>query len=333
MIKVIYSAIFIVLFFGCSSSQKVKVNENSDHYITGVELNQSTDGEKSKPVIEKVYQSGSAGPAPLNASPISISSEGERKKAIGVYLGPGMYHSLRHVGFLKALKEEGLKIHAISGNGLGAVVAALYAFGFSTDLIEWKFFQFLSKTDGVSAYSKKWLEHVDEILLKPLSGKTLQEAKLLLAFPVFNISSSEIIYKTRGNVDQVLRTVLKIKKNDQDELMSVIHWGNSDHGTFKKLGIDVKVSVAPVSYNFKSSNSSSLWARTYRKVLSQSNSEVFDHLVTLSKKAEQIDSGKDVSELITSGQESSTKFIKEELGQYYLQNVDSKKAQVKEPSA
>lgn len=58
-----------------------------------------------------------------------------KKYPIGLALSGGGIKSLCHVGVLKALEEEGLKPDIISGVSAGAVVAALYADGYTPDSI------------------------------------------------------------------------------------------------------------------------------------------------------------------------------------------------------
>lgn len=54
-------------------------------------------------------------------------------KKLGLALGAGGSRGIAHVGFLKALEEEGIKPHFISGSSMGAVVGACYAGGMSPD--------------------------------------------------------------------------------------------------------------------------------------------------------------------------------------------------------
>ncbi len=46
---------------------------------------------------------------------------------IGIALGGGGARGLAHVGVLKALEEEGIPIHYITGSSIGAIVGAMYA--------------------------------------------------------------------------------------------------------------------------------------------------------------------------------------------------------------
>jgi NTE family protein len=67
---------------------------------------------------------------------------------IGVALSGGGVAGCAHLGVLKALEESGIEISAIAGTSSGAMVAALYAYGFSVD----------SLIDLVPAITNKYLD-------------------------------------------------------------------------------------------------------------------------------------------------------------------------------
>jgi NTE family protein len=56
---------------------------------------------------------------------------------VGIALGGGGVVGCAHIGVLQALQESGIQIHALAGTSSGAIVAALYAYGYSPEqLIE-----------------------------------------------------------------------------------------------------------------------------------------------------------------------------------------------------
>ena len=52
---------------------------------------------------------------------------------VGVALAGGGLKGLAHIGALKALEELGIKINYITGTSSGAMMAALYAMGYTPD--------------------------------------------------------------------------------------------------------------------------------------------------------------------------------------------------------
>ena len=55
---------------------------------------------------------------------------------MAVVLSGGGATALAHVGFLQVLEESNIPIDYISGTSMGAVVAAMYASGYSVALID-----------------------------------------------------------------------------------------------------------------------------------------------------------------------------------------------------
>ncbi|MDH0300393.1 MULTISPECIES: patatin-like phospholipase family protein [unclassified Pseudomonas] len=64
-----------------------------------------------------------------------LAAEASRPK-IGLVLSGGAARGLAHIGVLKALEEQGVRIDAIAGTSMGAVVGGLYASGYSIGELE-----------------------------------------------------------------------------------------------------------------------------------------------------------------------------------------------------
>ncbi|PSS50733.1 patatin-like phospholipase family protein [Pseudomonas sp. BBP2017] len=64
-----------------------------------------------------------------------LAAEPPRPK-IGLVLSGGAARGLAHIGVLKALEEQGIKVDAIAGTSMGAVVGGLYASGYKVDELE-----------------------------------------------------------------------------------------------------------------------------------------------------------------------------------------------------
>jgi NTE family protein len=51
----------------------------------------------------------------------------KKEYKLGIALGGGSAKGLAHIGVLKVLNEEGIKIHSISGTSIGSIVGGIYA--------------------------------------------------------------------------------------------------------------------------------------------------------------------------------------------------------------
>ncbi|MFK3682001.1 patatin-like phospholipase family protein [Pseudomonas sp. NPDC088890] len=65
----------------------------------------------------------------------ALATEHARPK-VGLVLSGGAARGLAHIGVLKALEEQGVRIDAIAGTSMGAVVGGLYASGYSVEELE-----------------------------------------------------------------------------------------------------------------------------------------------------------------------------------------------------
>lgn len=96
-------------------------------------------------------------------------------KTVGVALSGGAARTIAHVGVLKVLHEEGIRVGAISGTSGGSVVAALYAAGLPIDdlvqlalKLSWRHLLRVSvanlgllSTDAISKFMKTWIGDPD----------------------------------------------------------------------------------------------------------------------------------------------------------------------------
>ena len=64
-----------------------------------------------------------------------FAAEVNRPK-VGLVLSGGAARGLAHIGVLKALEEQGVKIDAIAGTSMGAVIGGLYASGYKVEELE-----------------------------------------------------------------------------------------------------------------------------------------------------------------------------------------------------
>ncbi|MDX1585162.1 MAG: patatin-like phospholipase family protein [Balneolaceae bacterium] len=136
----------------------------------------------------------------------AVNAKGETE-GIGVALGSGAALGAAHVGVLRALEEYRIKPTYMAGTSIGALVAALYAFGKSVDEIE------------EIAISLDWLDisdiklsklglltnnEIGELLDEHLGEVTFDEAKIKLAVVATDISNGEKVILNKGKVSDAV---------------------------------------------------------------------------------------------------------------------------------
>ena len=67
---------------------------------------------------------------------VYIASFNSTAQTVGLVLSGGGAKGLAHIAVIKALEENGIPIDYIAGTSMGAIVAGLYAAGFSSEEME-----------------------------------------------------------------------------------------------------------------------------------------------------------------------------------------------------
>ena len=125
----------------------------------------------------------------------------------GLALGGGAILGAAHIGILRAFEERGIKTDYISGTSIGAFVAALYAFGKTTDEIEeialqLKWLDISSfKLSKLSLFSNKALGDIVENILGEVD---IRDADIPLAIIACDIKTGEKVTLTQGSVSQAV---------------------------------------------------------------------------------------------------------------------------------
>ena len=132
-------------------------------------------------------------------------------KKLGLALGSGGSRGLAHVGFLKALEENGIKPSFISGCSMGAVVGACYANGMSPDVML-KTAQFLKKKDlldismsPITSGAILRSEKVTKIFEKLYQGKNIEDLSIPYACIGADIISGNKVVFNQGSVATAVR--------------------------------------------------------------------------------------------------------------------------------
>jgi NTE family protein len=129
------------------------------------------------------------------------------KLKIGLALSGGGALGIAHIGALKALQESKIKISYISGTSAGAVVAACWAFGISTD----EMIEISKKLNWLKisnfGYSKLGLNSnkpVGKIIKDYIGDKNIEDAKIPLAIIATDIDSGKKVIFREGNLAEAV---------------------------------------------------------------------------------------------------------------------------------
>lgn len=209
----LFYLLFFLLSYGCAQkSQKANSLDLSMGQGVMLELNENDKLIPHIPNQSENEETLKLLPSIDEITPITKADQKGMDPVVGLILGPGINRALTHISFLKVANEERFKVHIITGNGLGSIIATLFAFGVTTDAIEWRFHKFFSMTKGLRPYSGKWLEMALSILMDGYQNKKIQNSKIKLILPI--IQHSHLKYIGRGDLLSILRQGLSFSENN-----------------------------------------------------------------------------------------------------------------------
>jgi NTE family protein len=127
---------------------------------------------------------------------------------IGLALGGGFARGLAHIGVLKALEDAGIEINYLAGTSVGAVIAAAYSAGMSTQ--EMREIAALLKFSDFARYTISKLgfcsnDRMAVALSKLLKKKTFEELRIPLAVTATDFQTGEGVAFTSGSLVEPIR--------------------------------------------------------------------------------------------------------------------------------
>lgn len=162
---------------------------------------------------------------------------------VALILGPGMIRTTCHISFLKAIEEAGISIHIISGIGYGAVLAASYAAGFSSQKIEWNIFNFFHSDITYNPLSKKWDNYNRNYLSKIFNKLDIGDLKLSFIIPMYDINKKEVKFFKSGNVSSLTYKSSTLLHAANAIYITAINEGFFQAKEYRNMGADIVIGV------------------------------------------------------------------------------------------
>jgi NTE family protein len=131
---------------------------------------------------------------------------------ITLALGGGGAKGHAHIGVIRRLEKEGVRVRAVAGTSFGGLIAVLYALGFSADAIEDTFasvdqtqFYGHAPNDGPSLIG---LAGVTRLLEGRIGERTFADLKLPCVLTAVDLKSGSEVLLSKGRlVDAILATI------------------------------------------------------------------------------------------------------------------------------
>lgn len=216
------------------------------------------------------------GLGPLPNEDILLKNKANKKlPAVSLVLGPGLNRVRCYIPILKNIEKEGVKIHIVSGSGMGAILASMYAMGVTPDKMEWQFHKFGRRAKEFKPFSQDWLKLVDEIFLKQLKGKKIQNGKKRLILSLFNIKQNKTVYLTRGDLYWTLKQHLKLGQYlKKSNFMAPFHKEIYNLLEMKRLGADIVSGLDVLTESVEFQKVDHFLLGTYGKVAAIAKKEI-----------------------------------------------------------
>src|SRR5688572_5790031 len=122
---------------------------------------------------------------------------------VGLVLSGGGARGVSHLGVIKALDEAGVKFDYIAGTSAGAIVGAMYSYGYKPDEI----LKILSTTSFFKSLHLAWtwkgllsIDGLQEVLLKYIPINSFDALKIPLVVAATDIKRGKVEYFSQGEL-------------------------------------------------------------------------------------------------------------------------------------
>ena len=179
---------------------------------------------------------------------------------IGIALAGGGVKGATHIGVLRALEENNIKIDAIAGTSIGSAIAVLYAMGYNTDEI-FKLVKYFAKSIlkadpkylltgfrstksifGTGFVSGEAIEDAIEECARLKGMKYLKDLKMPIAIPTVDIKEGKEYVFTNREIDRT-KKLKKIAGTD-GEYKAISEEGKVQYITDIEIGKAVRASCS-----------------------------------------------------------------------------------------
>lgn len=140
-----------------------------------------------------------------------------RRPKVGLALSGGGARGLAHIGVLKVLEREGIKVDYLAGTSMGGVIAAAYALGLDPAYMEQEALRLSNITSlvGLVDPSLPWKglfegKKVQEYFHSHIGDATFEDAHIPLALVAVDLKKGEEVVIQEGRVVDAVRATISI---------------------------------------------------------------------------------------------------------------------------
>jgi hypothetical protein len=301
--------IFCFLLAACSSIRPIqKTGHKPDHVELGIKdsnyepKNVSVEDPSIKVKVEETVRVGEQG-GEVYSNPVAPAAPVERNEKrvrIGINFGPGLNRVINYVSVLKVLERHNLAPVVVTGTGMGAIVAAMYADGMTPEMIEWNFYKYFKEYKASKPYEKEWFKQIDQILLTKFKNSKIEDTKRKLFITLYDTNLKKAFYFDHGNIRELLLKGLQLpggtSENPDKKYGAVFEKEVFNAHLLAQMGVDFTLGVDSLGMKFDFDRPNEfligIYGRTSGRI--QKEKSTFDHIITLPLSKINLDSNKDL---------------------------------------
>ncbi len=228
------------IFISCS--HEIQKNKTPHVVWSGVDIEKSKIDKDIPLIEERKTNKTEIGPLPVEDIYQNVGKK--RIPIVALELGPALNRGVVYSAVFKGLERNQISVHIVSGVGMGALSAALYARGDTPELIEWKFHNLMGKLVDKKIYSRDWKSEVHKFIKKEFKNRKIESLQKQLILPVYDKKKHAIRYITKGSLYETLISNFEFSRiaPSENNYISAMEWKPFSWNTLKKYGADVIIS-------------------------------------------------------------------------------------------
>ncbi|MFA4992304.1 MAG: patatin-like phospholipase family protein [Candidatus Omnitrophota bacterium] len=146
---------------------------------------------------------------------VTYIAKKESGRLVGLALGSGAAFGFAHIGVLKVIEKEGIRVDMVSGSSIGALIAAMWGLGLDSAKMEFiarklkkkinvmKLLDFTAPISGILAGKR-----LRRFLKRVLGEKTFDDVKIPVKIMVYDLANRETLVVEKGRLlDAVYKSI------------------------------------------------------------------------------------------------------------------------------
>jgi hypothetical protein len=176
----------------------------------------------------------------------------KRGRVTTLIFSPGLVRAVGQIALLREIEQEGIDVHIVSGSGIGAIIAVLFAAGKTPDQMEWFFYRLLGELEGAAPFGSRWSKIVSQHLQREFRDRTIQSLGKTVVLPLYDGHQKEVVYLQNGEIVSLLLSNLRLYGTGaRVRYSTAFQWKVFTPTVFYKMGSELVIGMNSVGEEIK----------------------------------------------------------------------------------